>query len=136
MSPKALIATAGVIWLAAGVNVVRMGVLTWADLGWSCSAGMIIGLVLTFMAFGAMFFKLSQKNVKRIHAMPAEQRKFYNFMTLKSYLIMIFMISLGVYLRHNPAVPRSFISFFYVGLGSALSLAGIVYFVSLFKKDS
>ena len=136
MSPKALIATAGVIWLAAGVNVVRMGVLTWADLGWSCSAGMLIGLVLTFMAFGAMFFKLSQKNVKRIHAMPAEQRQFYNFMTMKSYLIMIFMISLGVYLRHNPAVPRSFISFFYVGLGSALSLAGIVYFVSLFKKDS
>lgn len=136
MSPKALIATAGVIWLAAGVNVVRMGVLTWADLGWSCSAGMLIGLVLTFMGFGAMFFKVSQKNVKRIHAMPAEQRKFYNFMTLKSYLIMIFMISLGVYLRHNPAVPRSFISFFYVGLGSALSLAGIVYFVSLFREDS
>lgn len=116
----------GIIWLVAGVNVVRIGVLTWAALD-GASAWLIVGCMLTLAAFSMMFVKMVFKNVRRIHQIPPERRKVWNCMPLKSFLIMAFMIALGVTMRNMPQVPREFIAFFYVGLGTALSVAGVVY---------
>lgn len=114
------------LWIAAGVNVVRMGVLA-LGLSEMGVAAMVVGGVVTFLMFGFMFMKISLKNVKRIEGMPSEKLKVWNCMPLKSFLIMAFMIALGVTLRRCAAVPRGFIAFFYIGLGSALSLAGLLY---------
>lgn len=121
----------GIIWLVAGVNVVRIGVLTWAALD-GASAWLIVGCMLTLAAFSMMFVKMVFKNVRRIHQFPPERRKVWNCMPLKSFLIMAFMIALGVTMRNMPQVPREFIAFFYVGLGTALSVAGVVYLSYIF----
>lgn len=125
----------GIIWLVAGVNVVRIGVLTWQKLD-TTTLWIIAGCLLTLVAFSMMFVKMVFKNVSRIRLIPRKQRKAWNCMPLKSFLIMAFMITLGITLRHSPLVPRTFIAAFYVGLGTALSVAGIIYLTYLFKPEN
>lgn len=129
MSVKILTVINGTIWLVAGINVVRLGLISWERVG-ETSAWMIVGCILTFIAFGMMFLKMVFKNLKRISQIPKEKRHLWHCMPLKSFLIMVFMIALGITLRSIPAVPQSFIAFFYVGLGTALSLAGVAYLAS------
>lgn len=42
-------------------------------------------------------------------------------------IIWLFMIAFSILLRSFSVVPRSFIASFYVGLGAALILAGMIY---------
>lgn len=127
-----LLITCSALWLAAGFNVVRMGVLALSASEMAVWT-MLVGMIVVFALFGAMFMKISLKNMNRIESMPAAQQKIWNCMPVKSYLIMVFMIALGVCLRRNPAIPRGFIAFFYIGLGSALALAGALYLIRVFR---
>ena len=42
-------------------------------------------------------------------------------------IIWLFMSACGILIRSFSVVPRSFIASFYVGLGAALILAGMIY---------
>lgn len=129
MTKKGLILLAGIVWGVAGINVARRGVATWLSLEHPGYPLLFAGALATFVVFGIMFFRLTKKNLRRIAAFERERNPFWMFMSLKSYLIMTFMISLGVVLRNYTSTPRTFIAPFYVGLGTALLLAGIAYFL-------
>lgn len=51
---------------------------------------------------------------------------------LKSYLIMAFMMGGGIWLRPSGLVPDTFIAVFYTGLGCALALAGVLFWMMFF----
>lgn len=130
-----LIITNGLLWFAAGFNIARIGVRAAITDG----SSMWLWCIPVFAAFGAMFTKMVRKNTKRILAME-EKAPLYRFLTLKGYLIIAFMMTLGFTLRGIGRLPDSFFAFFYTGLGSALALAGILFllkgFVTLaWKKD-
>ena len=126
MKTKTLAFIAGIIWLIAGLNVCRIGVASWTNLD-TTSVVMVIGSIVTMILFSSMFVKMLFKNMRRIQEIEAEKRRVWNIMPLKSYIIMAFMITFGVLLRSCQVIPRSFIASFYVGLGSALMMAGIIY---------
>lgn len=126
MKTKWLAFIAGIIWLIAGFNVCRIGVVSWMRVG-HVSVPMAVGCLATLLLFSRMFVKMVFKNVQRIMCISADKRRVWDIMPLRSYLIMAFMIMFGVLLRSCAAVPPSFIAPFYVGLGSALLLAGAVY---------
>lgn len=130
MNTKSLSFIAGIIWLFAGFNVCRIGIMSWMSLD-TTSIVMIIGCIVTMILFSIMFIKMLFKNVRRIREIEVEKRKVWHMMPVKSYLIMAFMITFGVLFRRCPAVPSSFIASFYVGLGSALAMAGVIY-ISVF----
>lgn len=133
MTTKTLTLLAGIVWLIAGINVCKIGIETWATLP-STTVLMVVGCVLTLAAFSAMFVRMVFKNIRRIEQIPVGQRRAWHMMSLKSYAIMAFMITLGLLLRRSPAVPATFIAWFYVGLGTALATAGIVYtYMALFS---
>lgn len=126
---------AGIIWLAAGFNVCRIGVEAWRALT-ATTAGMVLGSLATLVLFSVMFVKMLFKNVRRIGRIYPAYRRIWHLMPLRSYLVMAVMITLGIILRSCQAVPRTFIASFYVGLGGALMLAGAVYLSALFcPKD-
>lgn len=130
VSGKGLKFLAGLLWVTAGVNVVRMGVNSWLMLDDKADFWLIAGMLVTFLAFGSMFYRLTVKNIKRIGEYPGKAA-FWHCMSLKSYLIMAFMITFGVMLRNFTPTPPSFIAPFYCGLGTALFLAGVLYFIRL-----
>lgn len=121
---RTLLLIAGLVWIIAGFNVTRLGILSYGRV--DKTLYLYIFTILIFIFFGRMFFKMSEKHTERILAYE-EKRPFWNFFDLKSYLIMIFMMTMGIGLRASGMVPEFFIAFFYTGLGFALSLAGIVF---------
>lgn len=130
-----LLLLAGIVWMIAGFNVLRIGLETYAEYR------MIINYAITLMVFLAFWFmvfhKLTIKHTKRIHGFEEELQLFYKFFDLKSFLIMAFMISFGIIIRKFRLLPDRFIAVFYTGLGAALFMAGVLFtwnYIKIFKK--
>lgn len=129
---RTLLAVAGCVWLIAGFNVARLGVLSYAKL----PAVKVIHILLSLMvfcAFGMMFFKMSMKHTRRIKGYQEAFRPVWHFFDLKAYLIMAFMMGGGIWLRSSGLVPDVFIAVFYTGLGCALALAGVLFGIVFFR---
>lgn len=121
---KTLLLIAGIVWMIAGFNVARLGVLSYLNI--ERTWYLYFFSLVVFMSFGLMFFKMSQKHTKRILGYE-EYRQFWHFFDFKAYLIMICMMSGGIGFRAAGIFPEIFIAFFYSGLGLALALAGIIF---------
>ena len=70
---RALLAIAGCVWLAAGFNVARLGVLSYISLD-EISAVHILLSAVVFGIFGFMFYRMSVRHTKRIRSYPQETR--------------------------------------------------------------
>lgn len=130
VSKKILLGISALVWMIAGFNVLRLGILEYQE----HLTGMLVFLtVLSFIPFGFMFQGMVKKNTIRIISFTKEKILFLKFFPIKSYLIITFMMSFGIFLRNNDNVPRYFIAFFYTGLGTALFLAGVKFAVNFFR---
>lgn len=130
---RTLLLIAGIVWLIAGFNVARLGVLSYMviDRKWY----FYILSVVVFFAFGTMFYKMSGKHTKRIIGYE-EYRPFWNFFDLKAYIIMACMMGGGIGFRAAGIFPDLFVSFFYSGLGCALALAGVIFVKNYINYNS
>ncbi|MBQ9042494.1 MAG: hypothetical protein IJ111_06730 [Eggerthellaceae bacterium] len=134
---QTLLAIAGFFWLIAGVNVVIVGVQAYLETAPDplLLALLIVGTVAIFAVFFFRIFKpYSAKHAKRIDDMPGEKASVVNVMDKKGYIMIVFMIALGAGLRLSGLVPSWFIAFFYVGLGSALALTGVLFLIDWRKR--
>ncbi|MGN0518389.1 MAG: hypothetical protein ACI4II_06665 [Acutalibacteraceae bacterium] len=125
---RTLLAVAGCVWLIAGINVARLGIISYGIIP-QISILHILLSIAVFCAFGLMFFKMSIKHTKRIKGYEEEFRPVWHFFDLKSYIIMAVMMGGGIWLRSSGFVPDVFIAVFYTGLGCALALAGILFWI-------
>lgn len=129
---RTLLAVAGCVWMVAGFNVARLGILSYGEIP-SVTIVHILLSILVFSIFGLMFYKMSVKHNKRIKGYPQETKAIWHFFDLKSYLIMAFMMGGGIWLRFSGLVPAVFIAVFYTGLGCALGLAGVFFWWMFFR---
>lgn len=130
---RTLLAIAGCVWLLAGINVARLGILSYQCMKIIRWYHPLLSVVV-FTLFGFMFFKMSLKHTKRIQSYPESTRPFWHFFDIKAYCIMAFMMGGGIWLRSSGLVPNPFIAVFYTGLGLALALAGVMFWI-LFAKN-
>lgn len=86
-------------------------------------AGVGAGAALVIHHFG--FLKIVDKNLGRILPMEGKQCAF-SFMTWKSYINVAVMVTMGVLLRHS-AIPKTYLSILYIGIGLSLVLSSIRY---------
>jgi hypothetical protein len=124
---KGLIFIAGALWSAVGIFLCRLAYqwidfsnqsfLLWIGIG-------SIGIAILADAF--IFSKIVAKNIDRLSKFP-EKGCFFAFQTWKSYLNIIVMISLGVFLRHSP-LPKIYLSIVYAAIGGGLFKASIGYY--------
>ena len=129
---RTLLLIAGIVWLIAGFNVARLGVLSYQliEMKWF----LILLSVIVFVVFGMMFLKMSKKHTGRI--MGYEDKKhFWNFFDLKAYMIMACMMGGGIGFRAAGIFPDVFIAFFYSGLGCALASAGVVFITNFIRYE-
>ncbi len=122
---KILVLLAGLMWCGVGVMLISFSVNWLAHFDNQLifySAGFIAALPIHH--FG--FLKIADKNLNRL--LPVTVRKcVFSFMTWKSYIIVIIMVSMGIALRHSP-IPKNYLSILYTGIGLALFLSGLRYF--------
>ena len=132
VAKKYLLLTAGIVWAAAGFNIVRIGWLSTSYMSIATAAAAVI----TFLIFYHMIFKkLIHKHTERILANTEDRMHILRFFDAKSYIIMICMMSFGIALRASHLWPDVCIKSFYTGLGCALPAAGIG-FIRQYVKTS
>ena len=131
---RTLTAIAGTVWLLAGGTVARLGFQAYRSLGRITLVHPLLSLVV-FGAFGSMFFRLTQKHIRRIRSHSLPTQPFWCFFDKKAYLIMACMMGGGIGLRYSGLVPEVFIAVFYSGLGCALALAGVLFWRDFFRAD-
>lgn len=128
-----LLAVNGLLWTAIGTKIAVTGVVNYlktepGKLGW-----MIPLSLLVFTGFFMMFTGIVRKDSERIHALPGPREPIYKTFSLKGYLIIAFMITLGITLKYIPGIPLSFFAWFYLGLGAGLLSAGIRFLIRWWK---
>ena len=128
VNKNTLILIAGIVWAIAGFNIVRIGLIAYQG-NFTWWRGLLS--VAVYVAFQALVFgKMVKKHTGRILQYEEERQNFFRFFDAKSYLIMAFMMTLGIGLRVSGLVPNTFIAFFYTGLGASLLTAGVLFLIS------
>jgi hypothetical protein len=124
---RVLVLLAGIMWCGVGIMLVSFAV-TWLlpykglEQGLYYAAGFLAAMPIHH--FG--FLKIADKNLNRLLPLT-EKRCVFSFITWKSYIIILIMVSLGIALRHS-SIPKRYLSVLYNGIGLALFLSGIRYF--------
>lgn len=124
VSGNTLLITAGLVWLIAGINVLRIGISYWVDSKqyWLLKLGETALVFLFF--FGIIFHRLYHKHTRRIAQKPNNNCPF-SFFDIKGWIIMSVMITFGILARTYHWLPAEFIAFFYTGLSLALIATGL-----------
>jgi hypothetical protein len=121
-----LVLLAGLMWCGVGIMLIRFSVTWLYPLGIKAAwfyyaAGFLAAMPIHH--FG--FLKIADKNLRRLLPLT-EKRCVFSFMTWKSYIIVLIMVSMGIALRHS-SIPKRYLSILYDGIGLALFLSGIRY---------
>jgi hypothetical protein len=129
---KYLVFIAGLMWCGVGIMLISFAV-SWLyqfkgnGTIFYYSAGFIAAIPIHFWGF----LGLAEKNINRILPLRGK-RCLFSFITWKSYIIVIIMISMGITLRHS-SIPKQYLSILYNGIGLGLFLSGVVYLRQAFK---
>lgn len=120
-----LLLIACLVWCAAGFNIFRIGFLAYRSYIsiWNLLMSGVVFAVFQKFVFG----KLVKKHSERIKNYSEERQFFMKFFDVKSFIIMVFMMTGGIGIRMSRLAPERFIAVFYSGLGASLFLAGILF---------
>lgn len=72
-----------------------------------------------------VFSKVTAKYIFRIHSMDDDQPSIFSMFSLKSYLLIAFMIGMGISLKYFDIVPLNILSVFLGALGLSLFTSAI-----------
>jgi uncharacterized membrane protein len=129
---EVLLFLAGALWFSVGCLLLGFAVF------WLCSAEMGLriicggaGILIALLVYHFGLLKIVDKNIARL--LPSEEKRcIFSFMPWKSYLIIPVMIALGLLLRHS-AIPKPYLAILYIGMGLALLLSSLRYFLQALK---
>jgi hypothetical protein len=123
---KILVLLAGFMWCGVGIMLIAFAVSWLSVYQGSGTLFFYLGGFLAAMPIHHLgFLKIADKNLNRLLPM-AEKKCIFSFMTWRSYITVLIMVSLGITLRHS-AIPKQYLSILYNGIGFALFLSGIRY---------
>jgi len=124
---------AGAIWLAVGGMLASISSRWLQPLALPSELEVLLaGLVSAALIYYFGFSKLARKNILRINAYRKKRICLFAFQEWKSYPMVVFMVSLGIYLRTYSSIPKPILAVLYLGIGGGLFLASLHYFAHAF----
>ena len=128
---------AALVWAYAAFRVLKMA-LKFAPEGslplWEVITLGLIGFVVFFYF---VFLKVCRKHIHRISTMEQKKPCLFAFFGWKSYLLIAFMASMGIYFARMEVMPLFLQGIFYIALGSSLFLSALMLFnVGVFYHES
>ena len=149
---KVLLITAGIVWMAAGANILRIGIVTWLTDSqyWLFKIGeaTVVFLLFFLLVFKKLYYKHTKRIEQKIHLISRVWRVIrrtcshcsanrdmkkkekncpFSFFDVKGWIVMVFMITFGITIRSFHLLPDAFISVFYTGLSLALMSTGVLF---------
>lgn len=92
-----------------------------------------ICIVTGLIFYILLFSKISLKYTQRIVQMPAERPGVFSFFNLRSFMMMVLMISMGITLRTIGIVPVEYLSVLYVIMGIPLTMSAFRFYYYGFR---
>ena len=132
VSKYLLMALAGLMWSAVGIMLCRLAYI-WlrsVPIRWALSLGSL-GLISALAAYRFGFSKIALKNIFRLCLLP-DKTCIFAFQAWKSYLIIIFMVALGLTLRHSP-MPKYLLAVIYETIGGALLFSSFHFYGRIWR---
>jgi len=137
VTKRVLLFLAGFVWLCVGTMLLVFAYSWLQD-----APGTILfmffgfGVVMALLVHHFGFLRIVDKNIERILPM-VEKKCLFSFITWKSYMIIIVMVTMGTLLRHS-IFPQQYLAILYTGIGLALILSSLRYirvFISETRKE-
>ena len=124
---------AAVIWGIPGVNIAVKGIRTYMlvkpDALWWL---MLITLIVAAFFF-IIFRHVTRRYSERIASLP-DTVMIWQIFPPKGWILLVFMMGLGITLKYIPAIPMSFTASFYSGLGPMLILAALRFVAAMIRN--
>lgn len=124
-----LLAINGLMWTAIGTKIAVTGVCSYLAVPPGKLWWMIPLSLLVFAGFHLMFTGIVRKYSERILSLPGPKESVFRTFSPKGYLVIAFMITLGITLKYIPGLPETFFAWFHTGLGAGLLSAGIRFLI-------
>ncbi len=126
-----LLLLSGIMWSSIGIFLFSLAYI-WLLNYHQTFIYYVSGLLLAFTIHLFGFSKIAKKNINRINRMNKTKASIFAFQSLKSYGIIVVMISLGIFLRHS-IIPKNYLAIVYSGIGGALFLSSFRYYRNINK---
>jgi hypothetical protein len=127
-----LIALAGLLWSMVGIMLCRLAYIWLAAVNWSLGLPLgLMGIISALAAYSFGFSKIALKNIDRL-CLLSDKYCIFAFQAWKNYLVIIFMIMLGMLLRNLP-IPRHFLAVVYTAIGGALFFSSFHFYRCIWR---
>ena len=130
MDRKHLYAVAALIWGIPGIFITLKGIRAYCiqpseNLWWLLlfTAAVLAGFFFTFR-------RIVDRYCRRIASLPVSVKIWQTF-PARGWILLVFMMGLGIALRHIPELPSAFTASFYSGLGPMLVLSSVRFILYL-----
>ena len=127
---RALLLFAGALWIFAGTKIVNQGIHGLTESSPSTPvvfivAGVAAAVYFLFIrfVFGPLYFR----HRERIILLEEETAPALSFFDLKGWIVLAFMMALGITLRRTGLIAPLYLGTFYMGLGTALFTGGLFF---------
>lgn len=122
MNKKYLYISAALIWGIPGIIIAIKGIKAYCIQPSEYLWWLLLITVSVLAAFFYMFRRIVDRYCSRIASLPDKVTIWQTFPT-RGWILVVFMMCLGMVLKHIPAIPTAFTASFYSGLGPMLVLA-------------
>lgn len=128
VAKRHLLLANAIVWGAPGVKILVTGIQSYLAIWPSRQiAWLALGTLFVLVGFLFMFSRIVRRYSDRILAFPEKKKSLLAFLPVKGWILVIFMMCLGISLKFIPGIPTEFFASFYPGLGTALIVAGATF---------
>ena len=133
MKRKHLYAVAAVIWGIPGITITLKGISAYGkqpseNLWW-----LLLITASVLAAFFMMFRRIVNRYCGRIASLPAKVKVWQTF-PARGWILIVFMMGLGITLKYITGIPSAFTASFYSGLGPMLVISAFRFTSHLSEK--
>ena len=124
-----LIALGAALWGFAAYRILEMGFIFIERHALRHVLNYLIGVAGFVPFFLLVFRKVSRRYITRIKNLPQRRPCMFAFFDLQGYMIMSFMISMGIAVSHWKLIPELYKGTFFISLGLSLLASSVFYII-------
>ncbi len=124
-----LIALGAALWGFAAYRILKLGFLFIEKHALHHMLNYLVGIAGFVPFFLLVFRKVSIRYVTRIKNLPQQRPCMFAFFDLRGYIMMSFMITMGIMVSHWKIIPELYKGTFFISLGLSLLASSLFYVV-------
>jgi hypothetical protein len=127
-APKpVLIALGAALWGFAAYRILKLGFVMIEKHALHHLVNYLIGIAGFVPFFLLVFRKVSKRYITRIKNLPQNRPCVFAFFDVRGYIMMTFMITMGILVSHWKVIPELYKGTFFISLGLSLLASSVFY---------